>query len=208
MVTMVLPLLAEAGSSAQQDYLDAASSTPDLKRGEQLFVGCAKCHGADGGGDAKGNAPRIAGQLTRVIIRQLVDYRYDNRRDPLMEPVARGHLLQTAQDTADLAAFVAALRPRAPPATGRSDYLEQAGALYSARCSACHGGAGQGDEGAVVPRLAGQHYAYLLRQFHDAIEGRRPMLARSHDGYLKDLDRDSLQGLADLLSRMARAPQN
>jgi cytochrome c553 len=52
-----------------------------------------------------------------------------------------------------------------------------------------------------VPRLAGQHYAYLLRHLYDAIDGRRPQMSGSHAAMLKDLDRDALQGIADLLSR-------
>jgi cytochrome c553 len=199
---LAMPLLATAAASAQRDYQDAARAKPDLQHGAQLFTRCAACHGVDGGGEVNGNAPRLAGQLPQVLIRQLVDYRHASRRDPLMESVADGHLLRTAQDTADVAAFAAALRPRAAAAAGPGNSLEQGAALYAARCRNCHGAAGQGVGDAPVPRLAGQHYAYLLRQFHDALDGRRPQLAGSHDPLLRDLDRDGLQGLADALSRM------
>jgi cytochrome c553 len=37
-------------------------------------------------------------------------------------------------------------------------------ALYSEYCSRCHGGAGQGNAGQVVPALAGQRFTYLVRQ--------------------------------------------
>jgi cytochrome c553 len=202
-VALAVPMVATAAPSAQQDYQDALRARPDMRRGAQLFGTCASCHGADGGGNVNGNAPRIAGQRAQVLIRQLIDYRYDNRRDPLMEPVA-GHLLQAAQDTADVAAYAASLRARTPPGTGQGAYLEQGRKLYAARCRNCHGDEGGrvGDERA--PRLGGQHYAYLLRQFHDALDGRRPKLALSHDQYLRDLDRDALQGLADFLSRQVR----
>lgn len=36
--------------------------------------------------------------------------------------------------------------------------------LYSEYCSRCHGGAGQGDSGKVIPALAGQRFNYLVRQ--------------------------------------------
>jgi cytochrome c oxidase subunit 2 len=203
LAALVGPMMAVAAASAQQDYQDAQRAKPDMQRGAQLFGACAACHGADGGGNANGNAPRIAGQRAPVLIRQLIDYRYDKRRDPLMEPVV-GHLLPAAQDTADVAAYAASLRAKTPPGTGQGGYLEQGRRLYAARCRDCHGDEGGrvGDERA--PRLGGQHYAYLLRQFHDALDGRRPQLAQSHEQYLRDLDRDGLQGLADFLSRQVR----
>lgn len=190
-----------AASSAQQDYLDAIRARADVARGAQLFVGCAACHGEDGGGRADGLIPRLAGQHPRAIIRELVDYRYDKRRDPRMEAIAHTEPLRNAQAIADIAAFVAALAPRAAAGTGPGANPEPARRLYAVRCSGCHGSDGQGDEQVPVPRLAGQHYAYLLRQFHDAMEGRRPALAGTHEPLLRDLDREALQGVADMLSR-------
>lgn len=201
MVSMSSVVLAV--SSAQQDFQDAVNAQPDRANGQRLFAPCIACHGADGGGNANGKVPRIAGQLPRVIIRQLVNYKYDQRRDPLMEPVASGHLLQNAQQFADVADYASSLRPAAAVGRGSGAHLDAAREFFGARCAACHGDTGQGNELLVAPRLAGQHQAYLLRQFHDALEGRRPALAESHESLFKDLDRDGLQGLADLLSRMS-----
>src|ERR1700723_1759885 len=36
--------------------------------------------------------------------------------------------------------------------------------LYSEYCSRCHGDAGQGNAGKVIPVLAGQRFTYLVRQ--------------------------------------------
>lgn len=200
LVAACMPLALPAAPSAQQDFVDAVSKQPDAARGEQLFATCARCHGADGRGDAA-NVPRIAGQHPRVIIRQLVDYRYDRRSDPLMEKVADGHQLENAQDVADVAAWAASLVPGAAPSRGRGDFLQQGQQAYAARCAACHGPSGAGSDITLAPRLAGQHYAYLLRQLHDALEGRRPRMGETHDGVLRDLDRDALQGISDMLSR-------
>jgi cytochrome c553 len=156
-----------------------------------------------------GHAPRIAGQFAGVIIRQLLDYRYNKRSDPRMEGLVEGHVVQSAQDLADVAAFAALLKPASPAADGGEGAdVQQAARLYSARCGACHGAAARGDEAALIPRLAGQNYAYLLRQFHDALEGRRPKLGSSHAADLRDLGRDELEGLADVLSRMDRVTGN
>ena len=195
---------AQAAPSAQQDYVDAANARPDAIRGAQLYGGCASCHGPDGQGVADGSAPRIAGQLRSVIIRQLVDYRYARRPDPRMEHMADRHLLKDSQAIADVSAFIASLEPLAPAGVGLGNALELGRQIYLGRCSSCHGRSAEGDALAIAPRLAGQHYAYLLRQFRDALDGRRPQLAMTHGRLLKDLDRDALQGLADSLSRADR----
>lgn len=197
-----LPLAVCAAPRASEEFQTAAGAVPNLQNGALLFQKtCADCHGSDGQGSPDDDVPRIAGQHARVIIRQLVDYRYDRRIDPQMQAIAARHAGMTAQQVADIAGYAAALAARQAVATGSGEYLRLGGQIYNSRCSACHGAGGEGNPLAVVPRLAGQHYRYLLRQFHDSLEGRRPSLAPSHNPILEDLDRDALQGLADLLSR-------
>lgn len=202
-----LPLVASAASVAERDYADASRLKPDLRNGARLFESCAACHGGDGQGNDDDGVPRIAGQFPQIIIRQLVDYRHEKRIDSQMQAVADRHQWQGARDLADVAAYAAGLRTAQPAQTGRGEYLEAGARLYAARCAGCHGASGQGDGKDPVPRLAGQHYRYLLRQFHDALDGRRPQLGRSHGRILEDLDREGLQGLADLLSRMDASPE-
>lgn len=205
MAWALAPLVVLGAPSAQQDYLDAVRTKPDLQNGAALFGTCAACHGANGGGSADDNVPRIAGQFRQVVIRQLVDYRYDKRVDPQMQRIADRHQQLTARQMGDVAAFAASLQAGPPAVSGRADYLQPGAQAYARRCASCHGAAGEGDGAAVVPRLAGQHSRYLLRQFNDALDGRRPQLARSHGDYLQDLDREVLQGMADALSRMGVA---
>ncbi|MET0281212.1 MAG: c-type cytochrome [Steroidobacteraceae bacterium] len=205
LLAMTLPPVAGGAASAQRDFVAAARSEANVVHGEQLFQGCANCHGPQGAGNSDDSVPRIAGQHPQVVIRQLVDYRHDRRLDPQMEAVAGRHQLQPA-DMTDLAAFIATLRPDIRAANGRGDFLQPGLAVYRSRCQSCHGRGALGNDAGLVPRLAGQHYRYLLRQFHDALEGRRPLLAASHAMYWMDLDRDALQGLADALSRMVEEP--
>lgn len=202
-LVICMPLAAYTAPSARQDYRNAVLAKPDLRHGATLFNVCGSCHGTNGEGSADDDVPRIAGQFARAIIRQLVDYRHERRVDPQMQGIADRHVLRTPQDLADVAAYAAGLRARRPAATGRGEYLQLGAEIYASRCSSCHGEAGEGDSMTPIPRLAGQHYRYLLRQFHDALEGRRPRLMRSHERKLFDLDREALQGLADLLSREA-----
>ncbi|HUG73446.1 MAG TPA: c-type cytochrome [Steroidobacteraceae bacterium] len=165
-----------------------------------LFGACARCHGVGGDGNADGSVPAISGQHGRVIARQLVDYRHARRWDPRMEHQA-GQALANAQAIADVAAHVASLPRGRGIGTGRGDMVERGRAIYAAQCASCHGGAAEGDGAALVPRLAGQHYAYLIRQFHDAVEGRRPNFPSDHVRLLEPFQRDDLAGLADWLAR-------
>lgn len=199
--TALAQLLAQAEPSPFQDFLDAIRARPEARHGATLFMACAACHGENGEGNAREGVPRIAGQFPRVIIRQLVDYRHGKRADPQMQRMADRHLLIDAQDMADVAAYAASRRAWTPAATGSGAHLARAAQLYENRCSDCHGVAGQGDGGSLIPRVAGQHYSYLLQQLQGVLEGQRPLLSFTHLPQLADLDRESLEGLADLLSR-------
>lgn len=66
-----------------------------------------------------------------------------------------------------------------------------------------NGARGEGSDLRIVPRLAGQQYMYLRRQFHDAVDGRRPSFPRDHIARLASLDVDDIDGLAEYLSELA-----
>jgi len=194
--------LGYAASLPQIDYAQVLASPRDAVRGQQLFVPCAACHGANGGGSADGLVPAIAGQHFQVLTRQLVDYRYSKRWDPRMESVAKGHLLPDAGAVAAVAAYVSSL-PR-PPVIGLGDgeHAVYGGQVYRRLCASCHGLAGQGDASHGVPRVAGQHYAYLLRQLHDAVDDRRPNFSPEHVQLLKRFQYVEFVGVADYIARL------
>ena len=60
---------------------------------------------------------------------------------------------------------------------------------------------GQGNAERGIPRLAGQHYAYLYRQFFDVVEQRRPNMSALHLQLMQPLDRAQIVGISDYLSR-------
>lgn len=198
---MVLPGMATAASPAMQDFQEASSRTPDLQRGARLFVTCAGCHGADGRGNPDGSVPVIAGQHAKVIMRQLADYRHARRWNPRMQHYADNHVLPDTQAIADVAGHAASLARGSSAGTGRGDMLQAGRQLHAAHCASCHGPAGEGDAATLVPRTGGQHYAYLLRVFHEAVEGARPGFPADHLRLLERFDQAELIGLADALSR-------
>lgn len=122
-----------------------------------------------------------------------------------MEIIAGRHVLRSSQDIVDVASYAAALTPVPPRAVGSGEDLVRGETLYESRCEACHGRGGEGSNARFVPRLAGQDYDYLLRQLHDAIDGRRPTLKGTHAKLLRPFDAADLEALADYLSRRLHA---
>ena len=194
------PALADA--EADTEYHAALRAQVDISHGQTLFQTCARCHGANGSGAADGSIPALAGQHFRVLIRQLVDYRHDQRWDVRMEHFADFPYVIFAQDVADVAGYIAQLPPPAAPVLGSGEYLDHGQHLFARQCAQCHGKAGEGSDARVYPHLAGQHYPYLVRQMHDALEGRRPNFTRAHVRLLSQFDRDDIDGVADYLSRL------
>ena len=96
-----------AETAAQGELRDAMLAAPDALRGEDLYAPCGACHGVDGRGVPDGSVPAIAGQHYIVVVKQLVDYRHQRRWDIQMEHAAKMRHLESGQDLADLAAFVA-----------------------------------------------------------------------------------------------------
>jgi len=200
---LLFEALAHASSTARDEYDSVLIRTADRLHGETLFGNCARCHGISGAGARDGSVPAIAGQHFRVLARQLVDYRNDKRWDARMEHFADTPYLIATQDVADVADYVSSLRPTGPGVTGDGEQLVHGASVYAQRCAICHGPQGEGDRLKAYPRLAGQHYPYLLRQLHDGVEGRRPNFSAAHVKLLARMNRDDYVGLADYLSRIA-----
>ena len=191
-----------AESAARDEYDSVLVRTPDRLHGETLFGNCARCHAANGAGAQDGSVPAIAGQHFRVLARQLADYRHDKRWDARMEHFADTPYVIATQDVADVADYISSLKPTGPGVSGDGEQLAHGASVYAQRCASCHGLQGEGDQLKAYPRLAGQHYPYVLRQLHDAVEGRRPNFSKAHVRLLASMERDDYIGIADYLSRI------
>jgi cytochrome c553 len=122
------------------------------------------------------------------------------RGDPRMEHSVDRRHLSFSQPLADVALYIARMAPpppKPPPADVNAGY----GAMAYARvCSRCHGDLGEGKEDTLAPRLAGQHYAYLLRQLDAATSGSRRTMVESHAGFHNSLNRSDLESVAAYLT--------
>jgi cytochrome c553 len=195
----------DGGDAARRELIEAARLTPNKAHGAELFETCAACHGRDGLGASDGSVPAIAGQHGSVLVKQLTDFRHDQRWDERMQHFSDQHHLPSAQDVTDVTAYVAGL-PRFAPRTnaiGTGEYIQQGASVYFRVCEACHGSLGQGNLLYFRPRLAGQHYEYLLKQLDDIASGSRPAMHPAHAERIRALSRTERMGIADYLSRMS-----
>ncbi|PPD16410.1 MAG: cytochrome C [Methylobacterium sp.] len=71
-------------------------------------------------------------------------------------------------------------------------------------CMACHGDDGIAKD-REVPHLAGQNYAYLLKQLHDFQKGRRPH--KEMRVMSRQLTEFELEEIADFYARLPREPK-
>jgi cytochrome c553 len=194
--------LAAAATPTGREMQQVKAATPNLERCAQLFTQCVSCHGGNGAGVESGETPRIAGQHYPVLIKQLVDFRHGKRWDFRMEEHAKEHYLVTPQDIADVAGFVAQLDGGDLHGAGDGLHATDGARIFGSRCASCHGANGAGDAARAIPRLAGQHYGYLMRQMYDAVDGRRPTLQLVHPRKIEPLDFEEVRAVADYLSRI------
>jgi len=150
---------------------------PDAEAGLEVYEVCSACHLPEGWGTADGTFPQLAGQHRRVLIKQLSDIRSGNRDNPTMAPFALPEAIGGPQALADVTAYIQNLKMnpnhgKGPWPPGTPEY-ESGKALYREHCVACHGERGEGDNAAFYPRIQGQHYRYMVRQFEWIRDGKR-----------------------------------
>jgi len=129
---------------------------------------CSLCHGREGE-SASAVYPRLAAQHPDYLQKQLRDFRDGRRKSETMTDMVKG--LQD-EDIVGLAAFFSS-RKAASRQPGDGDlaavgkFIFQRGNSYSGvpACASCHGGNGHGTQ--QLPRLAGQHPAYLEIQLKE-----------------------------------------
>ena len=167
------PALAQPPEEAAKEVEAALHLTPNPENGKRIYQICAVCHTPEGWGTESGYYPQIAGQLPDVTIKQLADIRARNRDNPTMLPFASPRLLGGVQEIADVAAYIAKLPMDPHNAVGPGVDLDYGKKLFEENCADCHGNQGEGNAKKHSPRIQGQHFNYLRRQFDWIRSGRR-----------------------------------
>jgi cytochrome c553 len=192
-------LLFACASALALALLPSTSRADDEARVNELIQSrCFVCHGLNGESSTPA-FPRLAGQHAAYTTRQLSDFKSGRRRSDSMKAMVED---LSEKDFALLGAFFQAQPPLAHPTTevalveqGKRLFLEGKG--NCAACASCHGTAAHGAE--LVPRLAGQHAQYLVKQMQSFKERDRPAPAALAKALAGLTDRE-VQALAVYLS--------
>ena len=197
-----------AGTAQSNELREALERKPNLEHGSSLYETCAACHQSDGSGVADNGIPIIAGQHYEVIVAQLVDFRRTDRVDLRMNAFAARHHLEGPQDLADVAAYISSIPVRQTSEVGTGQFTAYGAQVYRRACVSCHGADAEGNGQLRYPRLAGQHYGYLVRQIEMMIGGTRFNMSWDHAELLKSLTDQEIAGVADYVARLKPAPNS
>ena len=192
-----------AAERMDQLTLDALDLDANARRGAVLYSDeCAGCHGREAQGAAQHDIPALASQRRAYIIRQLAAFSERDRIATQMHKVVSREAVSEPQSWADLALYLNNLPPPKGARTGEGKYLSLGEASYEQFCRSCHGEDARGDDDGFVPSLRNQHYRYLVKEMRNLAAGHRFNVDDDLARFLRSLQADEMQGLADHLSRM------
>ncbi len=195
---------------------EAMTLKADRERGIAVYEVCSACHLLEGWGLKDGTFPQLAGQHRSVLIKQLADIRAQNRDNPTMYPfalddqilAASGYAhgeMNPAQLVADVTDYISKLPMNPAPGVGPWNALfpefEQGKKLYADNCTQCHGENGEGIEDKFYPRIQGQHYNYMLRQFEWIRDGKRRNANPDMVKQIKNFSNKDMQMVINYVSR-------
>jgi cytochrome c553 len=196
--------------SESGERLKALDLEGNVENGLDIYEVCSACHLPEGWGSKDGTFPQIAGQLKNVIIKQLADIREGNRDNPTMYPFALPESIGDAQALADVALYMERLLMN--PENGKGEWTEgtpefaEGEKLYADNCVKCHGDHGQGELENYYPRLEGQHYLYMLRQFEWIRDGKRRNANPEMIDQIKDFSDKEMKMVINYVSRIPVNP--
>lgn len=156
---------------------------------------CAACHGPNGN-STQPLYPILAGQTARYIYLQLRDFQEGRRSDPQMSPMAAGLSRDEMRAIAD---WFSKQKPQPQPfkVDPAKAKLGKAKADETL-CTMCHlgGFAGQNE----IPRVAGQNYAYVVKQLTDFKARKRTNDAGNMTSVASTLSDADIDNLAQYLA--------
>ena len=196
MRTPIVAVLSSIMTWATAEALAQSPPPPDAAIKDKVQV-CAACHGATGN-STDPQYPILAGQSARYLYLQLKDFKEGRRHDPQMDPMAAN---LAPADMLALADYFSKQKP-APNGFKADGTKVAAGQKKTDEvlCPMCHlgGFAGQNE----IPRVAGQHYAYVKKQLSDFKARRRTNDAGNMTSVAGTLSDEDIENLAQYIANL------
>ena len=165
---------------------------------------CAICHGP-GGSTSSELFPQLAAQPATYLRNQMNAFRDKSRSDENARRFMWGVSSRLSdQDIQALATYYASksaahigrITDTAQYEKGKNIFLNGHAEKGVPACQACHGEKGEGKE--AVPRLGGQHAAYLKRQLDGFSGNERPAAVAMHQ-VVKGLTKEDIEAMTQYL---------
>jgi cytochrome c553 len=185
----------------------AALSTPvrgraaDVEAGKQKTAVCVPCHG-ENGNSTNPAVPSLAAQPALYTYYQLLMFREGQRVNPQMSAVT-ANLSNT--DMQEIAAYYTEQKPVVPESSSDPAKVEMGQKLVRTYyCDSCHlpGLVGQKH----IPRLAGQHEAYLAAQMRAYKAQTRTDMDGTMTVAMQPLSEEDIKILADYIAHLKPSP--
>jgi cytochrome c553 len=159
---------------------------------------CESCHGP-AGNSATPNIPSLAGQPVTFLENQLIFFREELRRAPVMTPIMKG-----APDT-EITALARhfnrqAVKAPAPSAADAQTIARGKEVAAAQHCGQCHLPSYAGRD--QMPRLAGQREDYLVEEMIAYRDGKRTGADTTMAGVLHGMSDADIRALGAFLSRL------
>ncbi|HXY21454.1 MAG TPA: c-type cytochrome [Burkholderiaceae bacterium] len=177
--------------------LSPVHALADAAAGKQKAAVCAACHGTEGN-STNPLWPKLAQQTARYLYLQLRDFKEARRKDPLMSPMAAN---LSREDMLDLAEYFSSQTEA--PSTYKVESAKVAEGKKiadNALCPMCHSGGFSGQN--EIPRVAGQHYEYIVKQLKDFRARVRTNDAGNMTAYAHGLTDDQIEALAQYITNL------
>jgi cytochrome c553 len=158
---------------------------------------CAGCHGVDGNSTSP-QYPKLAGQTARYIYIQLKDFKEGRRNNPTMSLMAAN---LSKEDMWAIGAYFESQKQAASTyKVEGAKVVEGRKIVDDALCTMCHLGGFSGQN--EVPRVAGQHYEYIVKQLKDFRAKNRTNDAGNMAAYTKGLTDDQIDKIAQYITNL------